>query len=263
MGSAQSFNPNVTRIVTNTIAQIYLDSTQESSQYLGVNQRFNQDCGNESMQKFVKTCGQTITGKLRDSDGNVDKTLFSKYFKELCTPNNCGTIDGVNMKQIININAQNFANQSVQNQFNNTVKSLIKQNSDIQKAGGISFGKEGNVSETLNSIRNTLSSKTFQSAMLNIAIEQKLEVTGQVFIKNITMKNALDLVRKSMLSNSTIQKSINNLTSQIIQATAAIAKSGFVAIIGWIIRIVLLIVAVILIFFIINLFFQVYIMTVV
>jgi hypothetical protein len=261
MGGSQSTNPNISNILNNIVAQIYLDNTQRSGQYLGLVQNFTQECGNDpdvsgSMQEFIKTC----SGKIKDNIKNEDPSTFNDYFTTLCTPNNCGAINNVKMSEIISIDASSFQSQTSDVSFSTDLQNAISQNADIQKAGFSPDFTAKNVINSVNKVYNSLGSQQFQRSLLDIAAKQKFKVVDQAYIDDVNISDALDLVSNTIQSVSTTQSDFNEMVDNIIQKATIITQSGLVEVIAWLIRIVLLAVSIILLFFIINLLFEVYIL---
>ena len=261
-GSQSTTNPNISNILNNIVAQIYLDNTQRSGQYLGLVQNFTQECGNDpdvsgSMQEFIKTCSGKINDNIKKN--NEDPSTFNNYFTTLCTPNNCGVINNVKMSEIISIDASSFQSQTSDVSFTTDLQNAISQNADIQKAGFSPDFTAKNVINSVNKVYNSLGSQQFQRSLLDIAAKQKFKVVDQAYIDDVNISDALDLVSNTIQSVSTTQSDFNEMVDNIIQKATIITQSGLVEIIAWIIRIVLLAASIILLFFIINLLFEVYI----
>lgn len=202
---------NITKVVNDAVTTTIANSIQFASDQSIARQTLNIDCqdmpgiGTLSENCFIamKQVGST------DAVGTVcgPQTLMT-----------CG-VNGVTISGAINVNLDSNSVNNAKQQIANNIKTNIASQLSQETNAIVFSSDESNELNSITTIVQNLAANFIQNDLTNITQTQTINLKD-VQVRVVSLKSVIDLVQNNIISSTTYQQAINDLSNSIVaQAT--------------------------------------------
>jgi hypothetical protein len=199
---------------------------------------------------------RTDTYNRYKKSGKSDKESIEMADK-LCTTCECKE-DNINLNQIISVDFTSLLSSDAQEQFKTALTNSIY-NKAYQTETNLSFGdNDSTITNISNNILDKLQSTSVQQSLQAIRNIQIVQLNSPGSVTNVDFQQSINFVSSILETDDQISGILNDLETQIINASEQVTEAGINQVIVDIVLIIMIVIALIIFIFSFNLLIELY-----